>query len=183
MPSLAAYAQLVADLDRDVVRLASRLPLNCRPGCSHCCKPFAVLAVEAAILKKALAALPPATRSRLADQAEDEEQCPLLLDSLCAVYHHRPLICRTQGLAIAYVDHDHQAIEVSACPLNFPDDFAFAQPDLFFMDPFNDRLAAINLEFCARQGIAAAERLPLATLVSRPHPDWKNGSSHGKMPI
>ncbi|MDH4320568.1 MAG: YkgJ family cysteine cluster protein [Desulfobulbaceae bacterium] len=168
---MQTYPDLITALDAAIAATAEHLRdrLQCRPGCSDCCKGFSVLAVEAAVMQQALAALAPATRARiLAAAGQVAEQCPFLLDDLCAIYPHRPLICRSQGLAIAYIDHEHEAIEVSACPINFPTDeeYPFSEENLLFMDPFNDRLAAINHDFCVKNGLPPAERIPFRAIAA-----------------
>ena len=159
------YSTLVAAVDQAISQAAAHHldRLQCQPGCSECCKPFSVLAVEADAMQRALATLAPAIRTRLAQSTSPAtEQCPFLQDNLCLIYQQRPLICRSQGLAIAYIDHDRQAIEVSACPVNFPaeEDYPFTEQDLFFMDSFNERLAAINHDFCTETGLPPTERVP-----------------------
>lgn len=120
-------------------------------------------------MQEALSALAPAIRARVrATAGQETEQCPFLLDDLCAIYPHRPLICRSQGLAIAYIDHEREVIEVSACPINFPADeeYPFSEENLLFMDPFNDQLAAINHDFCDMNGLPPAERILFRTIAS-----------------
>lgn len=158
------YTTLITELDAAIAAAADhhRHRLQCRPGCSDCCKSFSVLAVEAAAMQQALAKLAPPIRARIGDAATQQaEQCPFLLDDLCAIYQYRPMICRSQGLAIAYIDHELEAIEVSACPRNFPaeEEYPFSEEDLLFMDPFNDRLAGINLDFCVEKELSPAERI------------------------
>ncbi len=175
MPRQENYPTLIAELDQAITQAASHHAerLQCQPGCSECCKPFSVLAVEAAHMQTALSRLDQVTLTRLQDSTNrGTEQCPFLTDNLCAIYHHRPLICRSQGLAIAYIDHEHEAIEVSACPLNFPveEEYPFTEQDLLFMDSFNERLATINQEFCTKKGLPSAERIPfhaIANLVAQ----------------
>ena len=162
-----AHRQLIDELDLRIACLSAERfdgQLRCRPGCTSCCKPFAVLAVEAAIIAAALAASsqpPPATG--------DGESCLLLHRGLCTVYDLRPVICRTQGLPLGYPDEEAGTIEVSACPLNFTLEFPFTHDDLLLMDGFNRRLAEINLEYCRRAGLPPEQRIPLAELhrVSR----------------
>ncbi|MDH5299698.1 MAG: YkgJ family cysteine cluster protein [Desulfobulbaceae bacterium] len=170
------YAELTMMIDLAMARSVRhhRQRLRCRPGCSGCCKSFSVLGVEAAAIERALARLAADALALIRSRADREEECPFLLDSLCAIYHHRPLICRSQGLAVAYIDHQRQAIEVSACPLNFPDDFPFAEEDLFFMDPFNHKLVELNRDFCAKNGLRPEERVTFKKLAATPvAPDTK----------
>jgi len=56
-------------------------------------------------------------------------------------------------------------VELSACPVNFADDFTFAEEGLLFMDPFNARLFAINMEYCREQGLEPGQRLAIPELV------------------
>lgn len=164
-----AYLQLVEEIDRRVEGLTEG-PLSgriaCRPGCSDCCMAFAVLPLEAAFLAEALAGAP--LRQPLPEGAgQGQDRCGLLQDGLCRLYRLRPVICRTQGMALAYVDEERQAIEVSACPRNFPDDAPLDRDDLLFMDRFNERLAALNLRYCRQNGLQPAVRIALRDLLPR----------------
>jgi Fe-S-cluster containining protein len=159
---LCAYLELVREIDLAVSQLSGgRLVgrIGCRPGCSSCCLAFSVLPLEAAMLQQEMT-LPAAAAGPLQDG-----RCVFLAEGLCSVYPHRPVICRTQGLPLAYVDETLEQIEVSACPLNFAEDAVLEHEDLFFLDSFNERLAALNLIYCRRHGLVPAERIPLAELI------------------
>ena len=169
MPCIHDYHQLIAALDAEIGRVAQlhAATLSCRPGCASCCRPFSVLPIEASCVREAIGALDTASRERLdRNRAEGDACCPLLIDDLCAIYYAaRPVICRTQGLPLAYVDEERQAIEVSACGLNFPDDHVFAPEDLLFLDPFNLRLAELNQAWCSTRKLDPATRIPLRELA------------------
>lgn len=163
------YRRLLAELE-SAMRLATERTnrdWQCRPGCASCCISFAVLPLEAALLQAAIAGLPPDHRWPALSPAQTGSHCPLLHDDLCRVYAARPVICRTQGLALAYVDEERGAIEVSACPRNFPDGYAFSPENLLFMDPFNSRLFALNLLYCQGQGFAPDKRIPIPEITLR----------------
>ena len=149
------YGALVSDLDRLMHALSQRLQsfINCAPGCSPCCRKFSVLPLEAALI---YGSAPPSLKP-----ISGGEQCPLLANDRCSIYPKRPLICRTQGLPIGYVDETNEQIEVSACPLNFSEDHPFEYEDLLMLDPFNTRLTILNSSYCKEAGIAAHLRLPL----------------------
>ena len=121
---------------------------------------FSVLPLEAAMLAEALA-------GQSLTVVRSPDRCLLLRDGLCAIYALRPVICRTQGLALAYIDEAAERIEVSACPLNFPDAAPLEQEDLLFMDLFNERLAALNLRYCRLNGLAPERRIALADLPAQ----------------
>ncbi|SHO42571.1 Putative zinc-or iron-chelating domain-containing protein [Desulfopila aestuarii DSM 18488] len=153
-----AYRQLVAEIDELARELATtRFPnvLQCRPGCDECCMCFSVLPLEAAILAEAM-------KDVQLPKHGNTEKCVLLSGGLCQVYTARPIICRTQGLPLGYVDEFAGTIEVSACPLNFTDDYSFGEDDLLYMDDFNRRFVKLNHEYCRCVGLDPGGRIPLA---------------------
>ena len=164
---LKSYSALSCEIDGKMSNLVEHclsIPMHCGPGCSGCCVAFSVLPLEAAILQAGLAAEGWPSLS-----APREGICVFLQeDGLCRLYKRRPLLCRTQGLALAYIDTDAQTVEVSACPVNFPADFSFGQDDLLFMDEFNSRLAELNLRYCMQAGLQPAFRIALADIAGRP---------------
>lgn len=156
------YQQLIADIDQRVQQLtAGRLSKVCRcgPGCADCCMAFSVLPLEAALLSEALSAA-----GKAVEISRQEGQCVFLRNGLCSLYLWRPVICRTQGMALAYVDQSTQSIDVSACELNFPPDAALEHEDLLFMDQYNERLAALNLRYCRQNNLAVERRIALADI-------------------
>lgn len=162
-----AYLQLAMEIDRVVSGLAAgRLAgrIRCRPGCSNCCMEFSVLPLEAAMLLAGLDWRATGGQRRKGRKG----RCLFLHDDRCTVYPRRPIICRTQGMALAYIDEIEERIEVSACPLNFAVDDVLEQEDLLFMDGFNERLAALNLRYSQDNGVAAAVRIALADLACPP---------------
>lgn len=168
MTCLEDYRQLLAALDAEIVRIGAlhAATISCGPGCASCCRAFSVLPLEAACLLTAIGALPTTSRERLErNLAGGDDRCPLLIDDLCSVYAARPVICRTQGLPLAYVDAEREAIEVSACPLNFPDEYAFAPESLLFMDGFNARLSELNHIWCRTQRLDPDRRISLREIA------------------
>ena len=162
------YRQLIDSLDAEIMRVAKLhgATLSCGPGCASCCLAFSVLPIEAACMREAIGALPSTSRDRLKRNLQgDNQRCPLLIDDLCAIYPARPVICRTQGLPLAYVDEEREAIEVSACALNFPDDHGFTPEDLLFMDQFNLRLSELNQAWCSSRNLDPGKRIHLRELV------------------
>lgn len=151
------YHELVDELDKEIQRLSEVLPrglLRCRPGCGECCMAFSVLSLEAAHIR--LHCQAPLKRGAA-------DHCAFLENNRCAVYDSRPLLCRTQGMPIGYMN-DAGAVEVSACPLNFSEDFVFTEETILFMDSFNARLAELNQDYCLKAGREARLRIPLSQL-------------------
>lgn len=163
---ISRYRRLIEQVDAMIADLEAihRDFMRCRAGCCQCCTLTSVLAIEAAVLGRAVARLPDTMRRRLG-QGEGEV-CPLLIDSRCAVYAERPLICRTHGLPIGYVDHDKETVAVSACPVNFPADYAFALEELLLLDRVNEELAAVNLPYCRARGFAPERRIAMSDIVA-----------------
>lgn len=157
----SAYKALLSDVDNRVSELVDdrfKLILQCRPGCSDCCMQFSVLPLEAAHIIQQLQYL------NLEKQSV-EAKCVMLEGDLCRVYEIRPVICRTQGMPVAYVDEVSATIEVSACQMNFPDDYPLEHDDLLLMDQFNSRLSELNLQYCKDNNLDPELRVPLAELV------------------
>ncbi|MBV1858640.1 MAG: YkgJ family cysteine cluster protein [Nannocystaceae bacterium] len=132
--------------------------MRCAQGCDQCCHvDLTVFTVEAAPVRDALQALPAATRDRVRAQADQTLHCAMLLDGLCAVYEHRPLICRSHGTAVLLEDG-----RVEHCQLNFTE----APPAKATVL----RLAAVNqpLSVMATLWDGAGTRIALRALAAEP---------------
>ncbi len=170
MDALDAYAALVAKVDAFFGAAARRgADLACGAGCSACCRvELSVSPVEAALVERAVR-----TRGPWEPAAEG---CAMLdAEGRCAVYDARPLVCRSQGLPLAYPEgtvtpgairgHAGSA-ELSWCPLNFrrrPP----VSADVFDARRADEALALVNRAFCAERGRDPLERIPLRTLAAR----------------
>ena len=107
-------------------RVGGRYPgaLTCRPGCADCCKrELTVTGVEAARVEQAIARLDEEARADLARRVAGEACVALREDGRCAVYEARPVVCRSHGLPLRFVEPDaegRRALPVlDVCPLNF----------------------------------------------------------------
>jgi Fe-S-cluster containining protein len=153
------YERLINDLARQIKLIQQILDqrLNCRLGCAACCLPFSVFALEAAMIAKRV--------SGLTVVRPMPGVCVFLENGLCRIYPFRPIICRSQGLPLAYADAERQCLEVSACLINFPEGTEFALEELLFLDEINRRLAALNIDYCRRHRLDAERRLALAEIL------------------
>ncbi len=132
------YTQLVSKVDAFSagVHEGRAADMRCAPGCSACCHvELTVCGVEAEEVARGLAELPETARARLAERARAAPAyggaCVMLEDDRCLVYARRPLVCRTQGLALAYPPgfvpeaavraKDARGHDITWCPLNFQD--------------------------------------------------------------
>lgn len=163
-----AYNHLVTEVEEEIRRLRGYYEdtLQCRPSCDGCCMSFTLFPIEAEIIRLAYEKLNAEEKSIAEQQAgKQNDQCPFLIRSKCCIYPSRPLICRTHGLPIAYIDEENETIEVSACQVNFPDDMSFEREGLLFMDPFNAKLAEINQEFASIRGLGLTVRITMHEII------------------
>ena len=134
----------------------------CRAGCDRCCQSERTVSdVEHAALTDAVAALPPLTRARLAEQSTPG--CSLLLDGQCSVYADRPLICRSHGLPLMMEGRR------DTCPLNFKalPIAELPQQDVLSVEALTMVLVAVNKLFCEEQGGDTLRRRAVGGLVGR----------------
>jgi hypothetical protein len=172
------YRKLQAKVDQrwqEVVRGYGPM-IHCTRGCHDCCCHISVFAVEAAALALAAQQWPAskiAARRTALPAAADKEPCPLLDNGLCRLYNDRPLICRTQGLALLVRDKDRVLLDW--CPLNFGSANQVPAAAILDLDRLNQALAAVNGLFVhqfaparlwpERIGVAEALRLSIPTHI------------------
>lgn len=161
------YRRLVVRLEKEILRLTERHGdgIQCHAGCSACCMGFSVFPLEAALLREATNAIPEeimavVLRNQTGEKAD--AACPFLVNDLCVVYDARPVICRTHGLPLAYIDEEQGIIEVSACPINFGAEVTFTEEDLLFLGRFNAELAELNAAYCRAHGLLPHIRIPIS---------------------
>jgi Fe-S-cluster containining protein len=185
-----AYTQLVAKVEAFCAPVAARrsADMACRAGCSACCEAWlTVSAVEAAAVRHGLAALSEPARERARQRGREqrareragaaEPRCALLeADGTCAIYAHRPLVCRTQGHALRYpaglipaaalrATTQRVAGGVTHCSLNY----TAATPageDVLDAERVDLILAVVNARFCAATGIDPESRIALSELAA-----------------
>jgi len=148
--------------------------MKCSAGCSDCCRArLSITRVEAILLRRGLARLPESEQRELKRRAQDadNEMCPALDgDGLCQLYEWRPLICRSFGVPLR---HRSEVVLVNppvidVCDLNFkevplpslPDEDVLEQTEMV------SELAAINSDYCERNGLPAEERIGIAQILA-----------------
>ncbi len=147
---LTDYRKLVEKVDTLCEHIAREYAADiaCRKGCSSCCQPISIFWVEAVNLALALSTMPRDEAARIrsrATAAKDQDVCPLLLEDICQLYLHRPIICRTHGLPII-VGRDG-AKTVDFCPRNFQEVETLRGNVLIDLERLNAMLAAVNALF------------------------------------
>ncbi|MEN8117504.1 MAG: YkgJ family cysteine cluster protein [Bacteroidota bacterium] len=119
--------------------------MHCKAGCDLCCMDYNIFPVEFYAILNSLKEkdIKPETLISTTD-----EQCIFLNNHRCAIYRDRPIICRTHGLPLLFMN-DNGEWELSACELNFTEfDFAqFSQENTFPQDKFNSKLFTLNKRF------------------------------------
>lgn len=119
---LSNYYSLLAKVDELCGSIESEFSghISCHAGCSGCCRHITIAWVEAMALAAALQRLQSGQIEAIrlkAGYASPEGECPLLVGDRCALYDHRPIICRTHGLPILTGETGNQSIDY--CPQNF----------------------------------------------------------------
>ena len=175
------YRALLAKIDAFQAQASQRraADLACKAGCDGCCQVhLEVSAVEAESLAEALGALDAEAATAMEERALAADpatpRCPMLNDTgRCEVYEARPLVCRTQGLALRYpagvipresVLARAGDAEITWCPLNFTQAGPEGE-DVLDAERVDQMLAIINHQQAEQAGTDASERTPLLTLA------------------
>jgi uncharacterized protein len=146
------YLDLRQRVDREAEHLVSMhgRSITCGPGCEGCCVNLSVFPVEFFSMEREM------KRSGLhAEELSFDESalCGFLRDRLCCIYPFRPIICRTHGLPILFLDDSsgEPRWEVSYCELNFANGDRTEFTDDMFLDieEINAELNRINRNFIA----------------------------------
>jgi Fe-S-cluster containining protein len=147
--------------------------ITCHAGCSDCCRRFTVTGLEAEVIREGLAALPDARREELATRARNDETdvCPALdADGRCAIYAHRPVICRTHGLPIRFTEQraGRSLPMLDACPKNFVGHDLTAVSPASVMDQttLSTILGALDAARADETGRPRGERVAIAELLA-----------------
>ena len=149
--------------------------ITCHAGCSDCCRRFTVTGLEAEVIREGLAALPEARRDELATRARETatEVCPALdPDGRCAIYAHRPVICRTHGLPIRFTEvrAGRSLPMLDACPKNFVgrDLAGVSAASVMDQATLSTILGALDAADAKERGRARGERVGIAELLAAP---------------
>jgi hypothetical protein len=149
--------------------------ITCHAGCSDCCRRFTVTELEAEVIREGLAALAAPRRAELASRAREADTtvCPALdADGRCAIYAHRPVICRTHGLPIRFTEPraGRSLPMIDACPKNFVgQDLAAVSPaSVMDQTTLSTILGALDAADAAATGRSRGERVAIEALLAAP---------------
>ncbi|MES2614420.1 MAG: YkgJ family cysteine cluster protein [Bdellovibrionota bacterium] len=114
--------------------------MQCKIQCSQCCHvDLSIFEGEAAAILEWVKNLDEEKKQTLLKTLTEPEQtttykkrkaCVFLRDNKCSIYDARPIICRTQGVALQYKtfeDKNNTKIHVDVCPLNFTKEESFPE--------------------------------------------------------
>ncbi len=117
----------------------------CKAGCDMCCMDYSIFPIEFYSILNDIksAGLYPETT-----EVQDENVCVFLNNHVCTIYEQRPVICRTHGLPLLFMNDDSEW-ELSVCDLNFTKfDFGrFTLENTFPQDKYNSKLYLLNKKF------------------------------------
>lgn len=121
----------------------------CKAGCCGCCVDLTVFPVEFYSIAQELG-----ERGVPSPTFDPSLKCGFLdASGLCRMYPYRPLICRTQGLPLAFLNEDVSPVEmnVTFCEKNFAEPQSevmdFGPENTLNLDTINDSLWRIHLAF------------------------------------
>lgn len=119
--------------------------IECKKGCDMCCMDYNIFPLEFYFIVKDLK-----EKKLLPENSSNnkENSCVFLIKHSCSIYQQRPIICRTHGLPLLFMNEDSDW-ELSACELNFTQ-FNFEEFTLkntFPQDKYNSKLFLLNKAF------------------------------------
>jgi Fe-S-cluster containining protein len=150
MDPIDEYRNLRSRIDEEIKKLEGLHggDITCHPGCKACCVNLTVFPVEFFAILEDLKK----THVIQTDLLFDEyAPCGFLHVGLCRIYPFRPIICRTHGLPILFLNdaQEDPAWEVSFCELNFRNKtgIEFTDDTLLDIETINTELNRINDQF------------------------------------
>ena len=168
------YQQLCAKVDAFFARVEARHrdELRCDRGCYDCCDVrLSITGVEAAAVTAAWGQLSDERRAEVRATWRDGATACAALDrqGRCAVYEGRPLVCRSHGVPIRFLDpRDKRSLPVvEACFHNFTTAGPAAADADCILDQttLSAMLLLIDREDAAANERPAHQRFELATLL------------------
>ncbi|WP_439182205.1 YkgJ family cysteine cluster protein [Carboxylicivirga taeanensis] len=150
MANLDNYKALLEEVDTTTLKLWDEHQNNmaCKKGCDMCCLNFDVFPIEFDYIKQQVEALYPDVLSQQAPEKLGEK-CVFLNEHRCSIYEARPIICRTHGYPLLYMNEAGDQWELSHCELNFTtvDEDYFHEENCYAQDTYNSRLFMLNKEY------------------------------------
>lgn len=147
MESYRKYYELRNKIDELTDRLEDlhQNHMACKMGCDLCCMDYSILPIEFYCISSALK---DKNVQIEVSNINESSSCIFLKNHKCSIYSERPVICRTHGLPLLYMNDDGDW-ELSACELNFTlfSMDGFTIENTFPQDKFNSELFMLNKTF------------------------------------
>ncbi|MBO7672809.1 YkgJ family cysteine cluster protein [bacterium] len=147
------YETFLKDLDLKLQKYfeVDKDKIQCRKGCSNCCKnaDFPLSLVEMKYLMQGFLKLDKSEHDKVRENikkviesGKENYDCPFLMNDLCSVYEYRPIICRVHGLAYLRTDGIVNLPECSISGLNYSKNYDGKTVNF---EPINEDLNPIAL--------------------------------------
>ncbi len=163
------YKNLVNQIEQhtDMLKSIHTKHMNCKNGCDLCCIDFSVFPIEYHFILNEIKK--ENTKPELEEKGKGDT-CAFLKNHSCSIYDHRPIMCRTHGFPLIYVNDDDEN-ELSACELNFTEfDYEdFTMENTLPQDEYNSKLFLLNREFIAEfkdKKYSEMDLIPLKEIAS-----------------
>nr|WP_319509468.1 YkgJ family cysteine cluster protein [uncultured Draconibacterium sp.] len=164
-----AYEKLKNTIDKlsDDLEKQHKKHMKCKAGCDLCCMDYSIFPIE---FFSIVIALNKQVDKPKINTGNDESSCIFLNNHTCEIYSERPIICRTHGLPLLYMNEEN-GWELSACELNFNefDMEEFSEENTLPQDKFNSKLFLLNKEFIAKNKLtdySEFDLIPIKELVN-----------------
>ncbi len=161
----------VAEFEKNISEAALEKS-HCQNKCSRCCYvDLSVFNLEAENIKNWFLALDDSQKNTLRAKwklplketlnfhNEMVSSCAFLSEESCSIYEARPLICRTQGLALKFKEEMSEFLDI--CPLNEEMLEVISQKEILNLDLLN--MILVQLEQM-HSGANSVERVKLSEL-------------------
>lgn len=131
---------------------------NCSKGCSKCCYvDLSVFSIETNNIEVWFNGLDKKRQKEIVEQINSKKDknenfngkvvkpCSFLHEGFCSIYPVRPLICRTQGMAIMFKSEDENFVDI--CPLNLEMLSVIANQEVLNLEILNHILSQLQLHY------------------------------------
>jgi len=176
MDLIEEYRSLRSRIDEEIRKLEGLHgpDITCHQGCAACCVNLTVFPVEFFAILEDLKKTHVLKKDFLFDESAP---CGFLNEEvLCRIYPFRPIICRTHGLPILFLNDSQEepAWEVSFCELNFRNrtGVEFTEDTLLDIEIINAELKDINDQFISSLSgneYHSRQRIQLKELCKKPN--------------
>lgn len=141
--------------------------MSCKKGCDQCCLNFSVFPIEFDAIQQQVQQEYPEVLNRSLPEPSDDK-CVFLSDHQCTIYNARPIICRTHGFPLLYMNEDGDQWELSHCELNFTnvEDNYFNEENTWPQDTINSKLFMLNKAYIENNPECEHKELDLIPLSS-----------------